>query len=315
MPDLMDSLIAARDVLADDPVRPVGSDPTPSAIVAELTPAERSMRLEHLIASAHTIVDDAVASHLNGHTLTATCTLYSGGSDSTVLLHLMRQRTDYAIHANTGIGIEQTREFVRATCAEWGVDLIEKHAPDAYRDLVLANGFPGPPMHARMYQRLKERPLMQAHRDLVKNPRTERVLFLAGRRRAESQRRAAVPVHERRGSIIWASPLVNWTALDLAMYKREYEVPSSVASQLMHMSGECLCGAFAKPGELDEIAYWFPQVAASIRALEAEAVAAGIPEPRCRWGHGQGAPSKSGPMCDGCELRFETTESEVQDHG
>lgn len=181
--------------------------------------------------------------------------------------------------------------------------------------MVLENGFPGPPpMHARMYQRLKERPLMQARRDLVKNPRTERVLFLAGRRRAESQRRAKVPVHERRGSIIWASPLVNWTALDLAMYKREYEVPSSEASQLMHMSSECLCGAFAKPGELDEIAYWFPQVAASIRALEAEAVAAGIPEPRCRWGHGQGAPSKSGPMCDGCELRFETNGSGGSEH-
>lgn len=28
-----------------------------------------------------------------------------------------------------------------------------------------------------------------------------------------------------------------------------------------HMSGECLCGAFAKPGELDEIRFWYPAMA------------------------------------------------------
>jgi 3'-phosphoadenosine 5'-phosphosulfate sulfotransferase (PAPS reductase)/FAD synthetase len=303
-------LIELRDALTDDPVRPTSHNPTPVEVVADLTFAERMERLGHLMDSAQKVVDEALAVHLDDKRLAATCTLYSGGSDSTVLLHLMRDRSDYAIHANTGIGVEQTREFVRDTCRLYGVDLIEKHAPDSYRDLVLKNGFPGPPMHARMYQRLKERPLMQAKRQLVKDGRTERVLFLAGRRRAESARRRQVPAHERRGAIIWASPLVNWTVLDLSMYKREFEVPSSDASQHMHMSGECLCGAFAKPGELDEIAFWFPQVAASIRALESEAVASGIPEPFCRWGHGQGKPKAAGPMCDSCELRFDEDPSE-----
>jgi 3'-phosphoadenosine 5'-phosphosulfate sulfotransferase (PAPS reductase)/FAD synthetase len=303
-----DSLISLRDALSDDPVRPTTYDPTPADAVASLTPAERDERLRHLIVMSDRVIDEALDLHLGGKRLAATCTLYSGGSDSTVLLHLTRHRSDYAIHANTGIGVEQTREFVRSTCAEWGVDLIERHAPDSYRDLVLANGFPGPPMHSRMYQRLKERPLMQAKRELVKDGRTERVLFLAGRRRAESKRRREVPVHERRGAVIWASPIVNWSALDLSMYKREFGVPSSDASALMHMSGECLCGAFAKPGEIEEIAYWFPQVAATIRALEADAVAAGIPEPFCRWGHGQGRASTTGPMCDSCELRFEPEE-------
>lgn len=305
----MSALIELREALDDDPVHPTSFSPTPGEVVAALSTAERHERLAHLIEYADRIVDAAIEEHIDGHVLTATATLFSGGSDSTVLLHLMRGRSDYAIHANTGIGIEQTREFVRETTAAWGVPLIEKHAPDAYRDLVLENGFPGPPMHARMYQRLKERPLMQARRDLVREPSTERVLFLAGRRRSESRRRAQVPVHERRGSIIWASPLVNWTSLDLSMYKREFDVPSSDASNLMHMSGECLCGAFAKPGELDEITFWFPQVGAAIRALEAEARAAGIPEPLCRWGHGQGRSSQSGPMCDSCQLELEMEEA------
>lgn len=309
--DEREALVALREVLRDDPVRPNGYDPTPAEVVASLTATERRERLDHLIASASRIVDEAVDVHAQGVELKATCTLYSGGSDSTVLLHLMRDRSDYAVHANTGIGIEQTREFVRATCESWGVPLIEERAPDQYRDLVLKNGFPGPPMHARMYQRLKERPLMKVRRDLVKNPRRERVLYLAGRRRSESARRTQVPAHERRGSIIWASPLVNWTALDLSLYKSLHSVPTSDASALMHMSGECLCGAFAKPGELDEIEFWFPQVAASIRALESDARAAGIPEPFCRWGHGQGTASEVGPLCESCELDFEAITDRV----
>jgi hypothetical protein len=47
------------------------------------------------------------------------------------------------------------------------------------------------------------------------------------------------------------------------------------------MSGECLCGAFARKGELDEIASWYPQAAARIRAVETKAAEAGVP---CRWG-------------------------------
>jgi hypothetical protein len=81
------------------------------------------------------------------------------------------------------------------------------------------------------------------------------------------------------------------------------DVPRNPASDLIHMSGECLCGAFAHPGELDEIGEWYPDVVAEIRALEAEARAAGIPEPFCRWGHGEGKPSEVGRACGNCLTR------------
>ena len=42
------------------------------------------------------------------------------------------------------------------------------------------------------------------------------------------------------------------------------------------MSGECLCGAYAKRGELDEIALWYPDVAARIRDLERRVAANGL---------------------------------------
>lgn len=300
------ALFPESDAYDGDPVRPDMDTPTPASIVAALTRPDREARVTALISQAHDILDDAIRAHADGRRVVATAILYSGGNDSTTLAHMFRERATHAIHANTTIGIEETREFVRNTCEEWGLPLIERTAPTSYRDLVLERGFPGPAMHFKMYQRLKERALRQAQRELVTDPLKERVVFVAGRRRAESKRRETVPIHERIGSAIWASPLAFWTSLDMNTYRLMHgDVPRNPVSGLLHMSGECLCGAFAHPGELDEIGQWFPGVRDEIKALEAAVRAAGHPEPFCTWGHGRGGkPSESGPMCSSCDSRF-----------
>jgi 3'-phosphoadenosine 5'-phosphosulfate sulfotransferase (PAPS reductase)/FAD synthetase len=262
--------------------------------------------LAALIQEAHGIVDGAMTRFIHDEQkkLTATYVLFSGGNDSTVLTHLMRNRANAAVHINTGIGIEQTREFVRATCKEWGLPLIEEYPPKGcdYRTLVLDQGFPGPGHHYKMYQRLKERALRNVRRGIVKRGRSERVMFLAGRRRQESQRRMNIPDLEREGSVIWVSPLVNWSALNITDYLSLHEIKRNEVAQLLHMSGECLCGAFAKPKELDEIALWFPEVARGIHELEEEVRKAG--HQKCKWGWGAGGSrdnAMSGPLCSSCE--------------
>lgn len=235
--------------------------------------------------------------------------LFSGGNDSTVLTHLMRHRATHAAHANTTIGIEQTRQFVRDTCAAWDLPLIEHRAPISYRDLVLERGFPGPAQHFKMYQRLKERALRLVRKELVQNGHRQRVIFVAGRRRAESSRRSGLPEMDRDGAIQWCSPLIDWTPKLMNDYRERFpEVPRNEVSDLLHMSGECLCGAFATKGEIDEIELWFPEVAAEIHALEAELLASGVVnEERCVWGWGAYRDdvkrSKSGPLCSSCEFR------------
>lgn len=104
-----------------------------------------------------------------------------------------------------------------------------------------------------------------------------------------------------------------WTELDLNTYRALHDVPRNPVADLIHMSGECLCGAFAKPGELDEIGYWFPETKAEIEALEVEVRAAGHREAICKWGHGQGSPSKAGPLCSSCELNYATTPTETKE--
>jgi 3'-phosphoadenosine 5'-phosphosulfate sulfotransferase (PAPS reductase)/FAD synthetase len=289
--------------------------------VARLTRPERDARVTDLVEQSRDILALAIEKHItnDGRVVAASVVLFSGGNDSTTLAHLFRHDVDYFAHANTTIGIERTREFVRNVSEEWGVPLIERKPPreqDQYRAQVLRDGFPGPAWHARMFVRLKERALDQVRRELVNNPRKERVVFIAGRRRTESQRRANIPQSERRGSVVWVSPLVNWTKADLNTYRLMVgDVPVNEVSAMIHMSGECLCGSFAAPGERDEIAYWFPEAVADIAALEAEiADRDDIPEHRKTWGWGadpakkalDGKASKSGLLCSSCDDRFQS---------
>lgn len=296
-----------------------------------LTRPQREKRVADLIQQSRDFLQGAIEEHVwrDGLMVAAKVGLFSGGNDSTTLVHLFRNEVDFAAHANTGIGIEQTRQFVRDTCAAWDLQLIERAAPreaDHYRSLVLSRetdkkgnplgGFPGPAMHFKMFTRLKERALMQVRRELVTNSRRERVVFLAGRRRDESARRARVPLSERQGAVVYVSPLINWTKSDLNTYRLMCgDVPVNEVSDLIHMSGECLCGSFASPGEREEITYWFPEIMAEIAELERElADREDIPEHRKTWGWGadpakkrlEGRPSNSGLLCSSCDDRFQT---------
>jgi hypothetical protein len=101
----------------------------------------------------------------------------------------------------------------------------------------------------------------------------------------------------------WANPISGFTTLDLANYRQKHEIALSKPSALIHKSGECLCGAFAKPGELEELEYWFPKTGAYIRQMEKEAQKLG--KKYCRWGWGHDRRSgvaAPGPLCQGCSL-------------
>ncbi len=288
-------------------------------------------RVSRLTAQAHALLDEAIEREITTQRRyhLETVVLFSGGKDSTVLTHLFKDRASFAAHCNTGIGIEQTREFVRDTCADWHLPLIEKMPlpNDTYDTLVLGRsiirtgpdrgrviwggGFPGPAAHQVMYQRLKERTLDRVRAELVEFPTSGRVIFLAGRRADESARRKPLarksPV-ERKGSVVWVSPLINWTSADLNAYRRVHpDVPCNEVADLLHMSGECLCGSYAHSGELEEIEMWFPQDVRDIRRLEKQVAAADVaPAERCRWGWGadKQKPSGAGPMCSSCSARF-----------
>ncbi len=133
-----------------------------------------------------------------------------------------------------------------------------------------------------MYNRLKERCLRQLTRE-YKTRQADKVVLVTGIRRHESRRRMGyVEPIQPDDSRVSVAPLLHWTHDDNHDYLAAHRLPRNPVVERLCMSGECLCGAFARKGELDEIAFWYPEVAARIRMIEARAQEAGVP---CRWGH------------------------------
>lgn len=292
--------------------------------------------LDEQIAHSRSILDRVRAEY----NVVGVYSLFSGGEDSTVLYHLMRDQVDGVIHINTGTGITETTQYVRDVVPAQGGKLIELLPRVSYADLVMGRvmastgenagrravwvGFPGPQGHRVMYRRLKDEPLQRFRREIVgDNGRRDKIVLLGGMRWAETARRFRNATEvDRDGAIIWVSPIVGWTNVHMREYRARHRcnevhehaahrlctpeaLPLNEVSAVLHMSGECLCGAYAKPGEIDEITTWYPHAAAPLRELEAEAKAAGIAA--CRWG--QAPPgcerdrSNVGPagrMCKSC---------------
>lgn len=255
------------------------------------------------------------------HRPIATFCLFSGGNDSTVLAHRCRDHYGTLAFIDTTTAVPGVREFVERFANWIGKPLrILEHEGDAYRDLVLGLdedrsrvpewkplGFPGPAQHGRCYNRLKERQLERLLRETkAGHPRTARVLYLTGVRRGESLRRRSRPAITRKGGAVFCNPLIDWTDGEMRAYRAEHHLPESDVAALLHRSGECNCGAFAAPGEREELISLYPTWwNERIAPIEREAEAAGIP--RCRWGdrHFEESPADPGEMCSDCQLRLE----------
>jgi 3'-phosphoadenosine 5'-phosphosulfate sulfotransferase (PAPS reductase)/FAD synthetase len=255
---------------------------------------------ENQIANALSLIEQGVGTY-NPKMVVG---LMSGGNDSIPACYIasLHPRFSGILHINTGIGVEQTREFVRELCADRGWKLWEYLAsentkadgtpdPQIYEDLCIRDGFPGPAMHKKMYARLKQRCLERFERDNQISSKTQSpVLYVTGGRKEESARRKMNigdhPLHlDRERRRIWCNPIFNWTKTHCGNCRQYGCIKRNRVADDLGMSGECLCGAFAQPGELALIRFWFPDVAAHILRIESKVRAAGFP-----WGWEQGPP-------------------------
>lgn len=130
---------------------------------------------------ATTEAADRIADAKREHKPAMTLLLLSGGNDSMVLLGWAAHEADAVLHVNTGIGIEETDEFVRDVCRDRKLRLIEASPPVAYDELVLGswNGFPGNHLYA--YAQLKDKAIRGALQRLRRTP-SDWFLLLSGLR-------------------------------------------------------------------------------------------------------------------------------------
>lgn len=253
-------------------------------------------------------VSSVLLSAIEEHEPSHVFALFSGGHDSLCSTAVAAKHPAFtaAVHINTGIGIKETRQFVRTTCRTHGWPLIEMH-PDrkTYRDLVIEQGMPaGPKAHNTTYYWLKQRQV----RRLVaehKQGRHGRVVLVTGIRKQESERRMSavmsVPVH-RIGAQVWVNPILEWSKADCQDFMEAEGLKRNRVVDLLHRSGECLCGALARRSELKDIEGWFPLTAQEIYTYERLAEEHGHRDDR--WAVRQNVSKEQmrfdQPLCVGC---------------
>lgn len=260
---------------------------------------ETFMAVRQKVLEARTIIDEAIEAYDP-----STCfALLSGGHDSLVMSHVCFAHPHFVghrfnhgalrgvAHINTGVGIEATRIFVRDICQyyDWPLSIwrAEDYTradgtedPQIYEELVTSWGFPGPGHHQKMYDRLKGRPinaLVRKH----KTHRMDKIALFSGVRQSESKRRMGYddPV-DVDGAKLWINPCFYWSKEDCKAYMATHILPINDVVTKLCMSGECLCGAFAKPGEMAIIQAEYPEDAARLLAIEDKVQQAGFP---WRW--------------------------------
>lgn len=219
--------------------------------------------------------------------------LFSGGTDSTtiLLLAMKHPRVDGALHLDTETGVKQTRQHVETVVNAIKCDLvIEPPRTTNYEELVTRMGFPGRPQHNKAYAALKDRALNRL--SAKKRNGNGRVLLISGARAEESRNRMGYgrlltdPVEEaaKKGkksydNRLWLNLIYSWPKDATRDYAEQHGIGESPVSKRLGMSGECLCGAYAAPGERDRLKMHYPDREEWITWLEGKAEAAG------QWAH------------------------------
>ena len=209
---------------------------------------------------------------------------YSGGKDSGIALDYTAKyfpdNFKGVIFADTGIGTQATIDFVKKYCKERNYPLnivkpenvIRKKTsvPFSYKNLVMRYGFPSPSGHTMVMQQLKLFPIRQFIHQRIKAG--EKPCIITGIRKKESARRSRTsftPI-DRDGKMIYVKPLFYKTNEWVYRYFVENNVKRSPVYETLHISGDCLCGCFAKKGEAKLIQMFHPEVYDKILKLEAE---------------------------------------------
>lgn len=262
---------------------------------------------DELIASGLAVIDQALALSKRVRLFSKLLPLFSGGYDSLCACYVASQHKKFAgtvYHIDTGIGSKATRAYVELVCKELGWRLSVHKSKENYETLIRESGFPGPPMHRIAYIRLKERCV-----DQICRQGKEYKLLVTGARMDESVRRMGhlTPIRDE-GKRLWLSPCHDWTTNDQRRFMDEFGFPRNpVKDSILGMSGECFCGAFARPSEREMLRQVCPDVDAEITRLEGVAKECNIEDRNATWGYRKGRKVVevlgTGPLCQTCDRK------------
>lgn len=207
--------------------------------------------------------------------------LVSGGKDSLTAANVLFEAGKLlgCVALKTGISTPDWESFITKVCADRGWPLEIYETPVSYEEKVLKYGFPGPAKHGWFMNYLKGRCITQFKK------KHKGASLASGVRRAESARRKinTLPVSVWEGVPIIA-PIYDWTDDEVWEYFYAHGFKRAPAYSTLQISGDCLCGAFAKEGELDAVRFHYPEIGKRFDAIT-ERIKETHPK-RCVWGWG-----------------------------
>ncbi|RLG47722.1 MAG: hypothetical protein DRN92_02630 [Thermoproteota archaeon] len=176
-------------------------------------------------------------------------TLFSGGKDSSVVLHLMKDCIDSAVYVDTGIALPENNKFVESLCEEFGVDLIILKPEIDFWEYVKTAGFPTiRSLWCRYY--LKIEPLRKFFRS-IKPPA---ITYLGIRLAESSQRRKFYSSNTSFSSIrnmklrfdektnTWQFfPILEWSDIQVKRYLKEQRIKINPCYKLYGFSSCYFC--------------------------------------------------------------------------
>jgi len=189
------------------------------------------------------------------------------------------------IFFDTTVSVPDLLPHVQAIREQYEVPLEVYRAPIPYEEVVSRYGFPGPAQHGLIMSYLKGRGV----RAFRKRPPGE--VLASGVRTGESKRRLINAASWSRFEGVWChAPILDWSTEKVWSYVAAHRLPLSPAYKTLHLSGDCLCGAFADPAEMPLIRTFYPELAERLCLLEERLAGEGkVRNIRARrWGGGTG---------------------------
>lgn len=207
--------------------------------------------------------------------------LFSGGKDSSTATDVLAKagRLEAVCAFKTKLATPDWEQHVEKTCEErkWRLEWYE--TTESYEGLVMKYGYPGPGKHSMFMSYLKGRCVRQFKK------RHPTGILASGVRSDESVKRAGStkPFGQWEGAPILA-PIHDWTTEETWAYFRGEGFERAPAYSTLQISGDCLCGAYAREDERSALEFHYPAIGKYFREL-GEAVKAKFPK-RWEWGWG-----------------------------
>ena len=206
--------------------------------------------------------------------------MFSGGKDSLTVAHYCAFTLGLNIelvYLNTGIGTTENRDYVLGVAKKYNWKLTEIHPlpHETYEIYVKRFGFPRQGMHGAVMGYLKYHPLRKWNRE-QKKIKGDNIILISGRRKAESKRRSNRKTYSKTVNIVdgmlICAPLWNWTDSQVWQYLHDNNIDKNSdlcpVYKTLHMSGDCLCGAFSRQDESRLISIFHKDLSDKIKALE-----------------------------------------------